>query len=134
MSKNRNDNNIAGSDKSCTSDSCILDAHLLKTAGKCQKNTAADTAENQCTGMFCLLLRRYLFLFWSGFSVIQKENAGNQDDSSDDASNSVECKRTYVIHTNALGYESHTPDSGCQQKKQRIFKLCLFHETPSLHM
>ena len=134
MAKNRNDNNIAGSDKSCTSDRCILDAHLLKTAGKCQKNTAADTAENQCTGLFCLLLRRWQFLFLVRFSVIQKENAWNQDDSSDDASNSVESKRTHVIHTNALGYESHTPDGGCQQQKQRIFKLCLFHKIPSLHM
>ena len=133
MAKNRNDNNIAGSDKSCTSDRCILDAHLLKTAGKCQKNTAADTAENQCTGLFYLLLRRWQFLFLGRFSVIQKENAWNQDDSSDDASNSVESKRTHVIHTNALGYESHTPDGGCQQQKQRIFKLCLFHKIPSLH-
>ena len=133
MAKNRNDNNIAGSDKSCTSDRCILDAHLLKTAGKCQKNTAADTAENQCTGLFCLLLRRWQFLFLVRFSVIQKENAWNQDDSSDDASNSVESKRTHVIHTNTLGYESHTPDGGCQQQKQRIFKLCLFHKIPSLH-
>ena len=133
-SDNRDNDNIAGSDKSCTSDRCILDAHLLKTAGKCQKNTAADTAENQCTGLFCLLLRRWQFLFLVRFSVIQKENAWNQDDSSDDASNSVESKRTHVIHTNTLGYESHPPDGGCQQQKQRIFKLCLFHKIPSLHM
>ena len=92
MAKNRNDNNIAGSDKSCTSDSCILDAHLLKNCWQVPEEYRSRHRRESVYRSVLPVVEAIAVPLLGGFSVIQKENAWNQDDSSDDASNSVESK------------------------------------------
>ena len=90
------------------------------------EDTAADTAGDQS-----FAVRRCLLTGRSGLTKSPDDR--QQCDRTDDISNGIEGKASNIVHADALCDKSHTPDGGCQQQKQRIFKLCLFHKIPSLH-
>ena len=92
-----------------------------------QRDAAADSPHNQCLSGSGY--GRNLFPFF--ILPVKKPYAGKKDDTAHKASDAVKCKRTHIIHSNALRHKGHPPYGGCKQQQKRIFYL---HSLTSLYV
>ena len=113
-----NDDDVTGSDKTGFSNGGVFDPELLEVTCQTEKDTAADTASDQCFAGFLPVSR---ILVCGRILFAENKYDRNQSDGSDDVSDCIKGKTSDVIHTDTLCHKSHTPDGGSEQKQQRVF-------------
>ena len=59
--------------------------------------------------------------------LVKKEHDGNQEEDRQGAPDSLEGKRTDIVHAHTLGNKCGAPDDRCDQQTEATFEL-LFHK------
>jgi hypothetical protein len=114
----RNYHNIERGNKSGMGNGCVIQSYLLDIPGGTQSQTAADPSKDECPVR-------------TGRPLVppHDQNHRNQCEGANQRSDSVECDRTYQIHTGFLRNESGPPDQGRHHQHQISFQF-VFHRYP----
>ena len=112
------DDYVTCGDETGFSNGGVFDPELLEVTCQTEKDTAADTASDQCFAGFLPVSR---ILVCGRILFAENKYDRNQSDGSDDVSDCIKGKTSDVIHTDTLCHKSHTPDGGSEQKQQRVF-------------
>ena len=110
---------IHGGNKACLAGGGILDAKLLEAGGNEQNHTAEQTRFPQLH-----IGPGFKICF---FVLIKQVHHRYQEKDRQGASDSLEGKRTDIVHAHTLGYKCGAPDDRCDQQKEATFEF-FFHK------
>ena len=108
--EDRHENDVAGRDETRLADSRVFDADLLHGAGRTERDSTAQSADQQ---VFATVTLFYLFLL-PRLDAIKKWNDGDEDEPAENGTEHIKGKRPNGIHRGTLGAKRKAPDDGRQ--------------------
>ena len=113
----RNNDDVACSNKTGFSNCCVFNTKLLKITCKTEHDTTADASDKQRFASGC---GRFPLFFCFGMCFVKYFNDREQGQCTDKISHGIKCKSANVVHADTLGDKGDTPYGSGQKKQKRI--------------